>query len=112
MRLEDSSPKKEPSYSISSTPGKLKDELSWLYTTQPITTPPRKSTTSQASTSHIQCPWWSTQGHCRDEAKGICGWAHEDLPGTLKEPLICSFWADGQGCNKSDEDCRFAHYWA
>ncbi|KAI1080066.1 hypothetical protein F5B20DRAFT_542128 [Whalleya microplaca] len=59
----------------------------------------------------IVCPWWSTEGyHCREQDKGMCAWFHDDIADGLKDPLICSFWADGKRCNKSDEECRFAHY--
>ncbi|KAI0007579.1 hypothetical protein F4779DRAFT_591366 [Xylariaceae sp. FL0662B] len=57
------------------------------------------------------CPWWSTEGyHCRERDRGICAWIHEDIADGLRDPLICSFWADGNRCTKSDDDCRFAHY--
>lgn len=45
------------------------------------------------------CPWWSTPGYqCREHEKGKCSWAHEETPNGLKDPLICSFWADGSRC--------------
>ncbi|KAI1416436.1 hypothetical protein F5Y13DRAFT_186056 [Hypoxylon sp. FL1857] len=59
----------------------------------------------------IICPWWSTKGYsCRDHEAGKCPMYHEDIPGGIKDPLICHFWADGGRCTKSEGDCRFAHY--
>ncbi|KAI8961199.1 hypothetical protein F5Y11DRAFT_366913 [Daldinia sp. FL1419] len=58
----------------------------------------------------IICPWWSTPGYnCRDDEKGVCPFVHENIPGGLREPLICHFWADGDRCTKTADACLFAH---
>ncbi|KAK8112476.1 hypothetical protein PG984_013002 [Apiospora sp. TS-2023a] len=62
--------------------------------------------------SNIVCPWFLTPGYrCREQEKGQCAWVHEDVSDGIKDPLICSFWAEDR-CVKSDDQCRFAHYWA
>ncbi|KAI1504812.1 hypothetical protein F5X99DRAFT_371061 [Biscogniauxia marginata] len=72
------------------------------------------TTTTKSQTENqvkLICPWWSTPGyHCRDHAAGLCPLHHDNILDGLKDPLICSFWADGRRCTKSDKDCRFAHY--
>ncbi|KAK6836965.1 hypothetical protein PG987_007460 [Apiospora arundinis] len=64
------------------------------------------------SNSTIVCPWFLTPGfRCRDQEKGRCAWAHEEIPNGTTDPLICHFWAENR-CTKADSECKFAHYWA
>ncbi|KAK8062140.1 hypothetical protein PG997_014237 [Apiospora hydei] len=67
---------------------------------------------SSSRRSDIVCPWFLTPGcRCREQEKGQCAWIHEDVSDGIKDPLICSFWAENR-CIKDDANCRFAHYWA
>lgn len=75
------------------------------------TAQPHGDTWPDSRRSSIVCPWFLTPGYrCREQEKGQCAWAHEDVPDGIKDPLICSFWAEDR-CVKSDDQCRFAHYW-
>ncbi|KAI0601126.1 hypothetical protein F4775DRAFT_589818 [Biscogniauxia sp. FL1348] len=61
--------------------------------------------------NNLICPWWATDGYeCRDFRNGNCPFIHQNTPGAIKQPLICSFYADGNRCRKSADNCRFAHY--
>ncbi|KAI0116068.1 hypothetical protein F4776DRAFT_666643 [Hypoxylon sp. NC0597] len=66
----------------------------------------RKSTAGRSSTAYRNvnsnpeptiCPWWSTEGSCRDLEEGRCALYHGDIPNGVKEP-------------KSESTRRFAHY--
>lgn len=73
--------------------------------------PTNGDTWSDSRRASIVCPWFLTPGYqCREHEKGQCAWIHEDVPNGIKDPLICSFWAEAR-CVKSDEQCRFVHYW-
>ncbi|XXG95510.1 hypothetical protein Hte_001774 [Hypoxylon texense] len=77
----------------------------------PATLPSKPDPSS--SPRKVVCPYWLTEGyHCRDDEAGQCTMYHERIPDGLQEPLICYFWARGNRCNKSKEECRFAHYYA
>ncbi|KAI1639439.1 hypothetical protein F4809DRAFT_657330 [Biscogniauxia mediterranea] len=78
---------------------------------------PQAAATRQASTTpgarngqNIICPWWAMEGYECREFPGKCPFLHQDTPGAIKEPLICSFYTDGNRCKKTAEECRFAHY--
>lgn len=100
-----------PGPSFSSNSSKFGGENQWGNGLPPPTS--QKGDATDPRRSNIVCPWWSTNGYrCREQEKGQCAWIHEETPDGIKDPLICSFWADGQRCNKSDNECRFAHFWA
>ncbi|ETS77960.1 hypothetical protein PFICI_10022 [Pestalotiopsis fici W106-1] len=104
-------PPRGPSASISSASPLFPRENAWR--TQPSLTPAPKEVHPEPRRSNVVCPWFWTPGYtCREKEKGMCAWLHEDCSDGVKDPLICAFWADGERCTKSAEDCRFAHYWA
>ncbi|KAI0120640.1 hypothetical protein BJ170DRAFT_163004 [Xylariales sp. AK1849] len=110
LRLGDKPPR-GPAGSISSNSPRYGNGSRWPDVSNAAAS--QQSSQLETRRTNIQCPWWSTQGYkCREHEKGLCAWVHEDIPDGIKDPLICSFWADGHRCNKSDDKCRFAHYWA
>ncbi|KAF7534555.1 hypothetical protein G7054_g6108 [Neopestalotiopsis clavispora] len=106
-------PPRGPSTSISSASPLFPRENAWRPHTQRSLTPASKDPPHEPRRSNVVCPWFWTPGYvCREKEKGTCAWLHEDCPDGVKDPLICAFWADGERCTKTAEDCRFAHYWA
>ncbi|KAI5922438.1 hypothetical protein F4810DRAFT_673782 [Camillea tinctor] len=74
---------------------------------QPTTAPAQ----GQGPKKKIICPWWATEGYyCKNAPRGLCPFIHGNSVGAVRQPLICSFWADGDRCRKSAEECSFAHY--
>ncbi|KAK8063211.1 hypothetical protein PG996_007863 [Apiospora saccharicola] len=89
-----------------------KSSDTWPNQSDGTSQPTNGDTWPDSRRSNIVCPWFLTPGYrCREQEKGQCAWAHEDVPDGTKDPLICSFWAEDR-CVKSDDQCRFAHYWA
>ncbi|KAM0817263.1 putative C3H1-type domain-containing protein [Seiridium cardinale] len=100
-----------PNKSISSISPRFTNDSEWRGS--PSTTLAVRDSQPEARRSNVVCPWFLTAGYkCREQEKGMCAWVHEDIPDGVKDPLICSFWADGERCTKTKEECRFAHYWA
>ncbi|KAK6218222.1 hypothetical protein LQW54_002976 [Pestalotiopsis sp. IQ-011] len=105
LRIAKQEVPREPRGSISSGSHLNSIEDSWRNHQSAAPAP----TEARSRSTNIVCPRKCMGYKCKEKE---CTWEHDDIPGGIKEPLICAFWAGGDLCNKSPEDCRYAHHWA